>query len=209
MSRTITMTVDQVQKVASVLTSKIAEMDKVISAMASAHSCLAMDDIMSLENYSIKLHASLLRANAELVRIRNKLEQLNEAMKTAASSMAEADGSEGRVPANAIIAGKLSLGFMPQAIRLPIVNNAAVILRESEPLLERLRHNGRTKLDLPKIMFDFIPGCTAWWWGPTQTIDLSDFVPQSDLKKRWGNIDLNLSSAVAICVLNMQMKKFY
>lgn len=100
MSKTVIMTVDQVQSVSAALENQVSEMQKVINEVASAHSSLAMDDILSLENYSLKLHWGLLKASSSLKKQSERLEQLGSAAKTAASGIEAEDNGEGRVAAN-------------------------------------------------------------------------------------------------------------
>ena len=100
MSKTVIMTVDQVQSVSASLENQVSEMQKVISEVASAHSSLAMDDILSLENYSLKLHWGLLKASSSLKKQSERLEQLGSAAKTAASGIEAEDNGEGKVATN-------------------------------------------------------------------------------------------------------------
>lgn len=100
MSKTVIMTVDQVQSVSAALENQVSEMQKVINEVASAHSSLAMDDILSLENYSLKLHWGLLKASSSLKKQSERLEQLGSAAKTAASGIEAEDNGEGKVAAN-------------------------------------------------------------------------------------------------------------
>lgn len=97
MSKTVIMTVDQVQSVSAALENQVSEMQKVINEVASAHSSLAMDDILSLENYSLKLHWGLLKASSSLKKQSERLEQLGSAAKTAASGIEAEDNGEGKV----------------------------------------------------------------------------------------------------------------
>lgn len=97
MSKTVIMTVDQVQSVSAALENQVSEMQKVINEVASAHSSLAMDDILSLENYSLKLHWGLLKASSSLKKQSERLEQLRSAAKTAASGIEAEDNGEGKV----------------------------------------------------------------------------------------------------------------
>ena len=97
MSKTVIMTVDQVQSVSAALENQVSEMQKVINEVASAHSSLAMDDILSLENYSLKLHWGLLKASSSLKKQSERLEQLGSAAKTAASGIETEDNGEGKV----------------------------------------------------------------------------------------------------------------
>ena len=100
MSKTVIMTVDQVQSVSASLENQVSEMQKVINEVALAHSSLAMDDILSLENYSLKLHWGLLKASSSLKKQSERLEQLGSAAKTAASGIEAEDNGEGRVATN-------------------------------------------------------------------------------------------------------------
>ena len=100
MSKTVIMTVDQVQSVSASLENQVSEMQKVINEVASAHSSLAMDDILSLENYSLKLHWGLLKASSSLKKQSERLEQLGSAAKTAASGIEAEDNGEGKVATN-------------------------------------------------------------------------------------------------------------
>ena len=111
MSKKVTMTVDQVQSVSAALGNQVAEMQKVINEVASAHSSLAMDDILSLENYSWKLHWGLLKASSSLKKQSERLEQLGSAAKTAASGIEAEDNGEGKVVANSS-GGKKSNNWM-------------------------------------------------------------------------------------------------
>lgn len=97
MSKTVIMTVDQVQSVSASLENQVSEMQKVINEVALAHSSLAMDDILSLENYSLKLHWGLLKASSSLKKQSERLEQLGSAAKTAASGIEAEDNGEGKV----------------------------------------------------------------------------------------------------------------
>ena len=100
MSKTVIMTVDQVQSVSASLENQVSEMQKVINEVASAHSSLAMDDILSLENYSLKLHWGLLKASSSLKKQSERLEQLGSAAMTAASGIEAEDNGEGKVATN-------------------------------------------------------------------------------------------------------------
>lgn len=100
MSKTVIMTVDQVQSVSAALENQASEMQKVINEVALAHSSLAMDDILSLENYSLKLHWGLLKASSSLKKQSERLEQLGSAAKTAASGIEAEDNGEGKVATN-------------------------------------------------------------------------------------------------------------
>ena len=100
MSKTVIMTVDQVQSVSASLENQVSEMQKVINEVALAHSSLAMDDILSLENYSLKLHWGLLKASSSLKKQSERLEQLGSAAKTAASGIEAEDNGEGKVATN-------------------------------------------------------------------------------------------------------------
>lgn len=76
MSGTEKKAADQLRLAALVLEEQSVRMDAVIADVASAHSCLVMDEILSLENDSAGLHAELLRVNAKLVKMRKTLVDL-------------------------------------------------------------------------------------------------------------------------------------
>lgn len=67
------MTAEPLKSAALALEAQTEKMDEIIAEVASAHSCLVMDDILSLENDSAGLHAELLRVNAKLVKMRKAL----------------------------------------------------------------------------------------------------------------------------------------
>ena len=97
MSKKVQILLDDVRSAASGLSQQAEALQGVLSDVKSAHGQLLLDDILSLENYSHKVHLGLLKADGDLAKIKRKLEECAKKASSAADGMEQIDNGEGKV----------------------------------------------------------------------------------------------------------------
>ena len=75
MSKKVQILPDDVRSAASGISGQVEVLESVLSEVKAAHGKLLLDDILSLENYSHKVHLGLLKADGDLAKIKRKLEE--------------------------------------------------------------------------------------------------------------------------------------
>ena len=97
MSKKVQILPDDVRSAASGISGQVEALESVLSEVKAAHGKLLLDDILSLENYSHKVHLGLLKADGDLAKIKRKLEECAKKASSAADGMEQIDNGEGKV----------------------------------------------------------------------------------------------------------------
>ena len=97
MSKEVQILPDDVRSAASGISGQVEALESVLSEVKAAHGKLLLDDILSLENYSHKVHLGLLKADGDLAKIKRKLEECAKKASSTADAMEQIDNGEGKV----------------------------------------------------------------------------------------------------------------
>ena len=114
MSKKVQILPDDVRSAASGISGQVEALESVLSEVKAAHGKLLLDDILSLENYSHKVHLGLLKADGDLAKIKRKLEECTQKASSAADGMEQIDNGEGKVAANSGC-GKVAVNWLSWA----------------------------------------------------------------------------------------------